>query len=338
MRAAVYRAPREIAVEERPVPELGDHDVLLRVSHCGVCGTDLHLVMEGWGQPDTIGGHEYSGRIVAVGAAVEGWKIGESAVGGASPGCGSCEFCRAHRPALCTGQTAPGTGGSDGAFAEFTRVNQAELVRVPEGLGLREAAIAEPLAVALHGITRSGIQPGQRAFITGAGPIGMFTVAALRANGIDDVSVSEPSRARRELATKVGATRVLHPDEVEIPKMPFQHVSEPAHAAFECSGNGIALRGALAQLAKGGSLVILGTGMEKPRIDANRVLLNELVVTGAYNYDENGFADALALLASGRLPTDLLVEAEDVSLEDMLDAMQRLVAGQVGGKVLVTPN
>ncbi len=82
MRAAVYRGPRELAVEQRPVPELGERDVLLEVSHCGVCGTDLHLVLEGMGMPNSIGGHEYSGTIVARGPEVNGWELGTAVVGG----------------------------------------------------------------------------------------------------------------------------------------------------------------------------------------------------------------------------------------------------------------
>jgi len=333
-----YRARREIRVEQRPVPPLGEADVLLRVSHCGVCGSDLHLVMEGWGQAGSIGGHEYSGHIAAVGPRVQGWEVGTPVVGGATPGCGSCEFCRAHRPALCARQEPPGVGGADGAFSQYKLLHESQLVAIPEGVGLREAAITEPLAVALHGITRSGIRPGQRAFVAGAGPIGLFTLAALRARGIEEVTVSEPSEVRRQLALRVGATRAIHPDQVEIPKLPFDAVDEPVDAAFECSGAGLALRAALAQLGKTGSLVILGTGMEKPRIDPNRVLLNELVVTGAYNYDEDGFDDALSLLASGRLPTDLLIESQDVDLDGLLDAMGRLVDGKIGGKLLVAPN
>jgi threonine dehydrogenase-like Zn-dependent dehydrogenase len=107
--------------------------------------------------------------------------------------------------------------------------------------------------------------------------------------------------------------------------------------AFECSGKPAAFEAALGRLRKAGRLVILGTGMERPRLDANRVLLNELVVTGGYTYDATGLADALALLASGALPTELLIEPDDVPLEGMLAAMEALAAGRVGGKVMVAP-
>ena len=192
MRAAVYRKPRVLEIEDTPVPEPGAGEVLIEVSHCGICGTDLHMVLEGMGLPDTIGGHEYSGRIVATGSAVEGWAIGDEVVGTGHRGCGSCEGCGAGRPSLCSGRTVLGGGGS-GAFAGYKKLAVEQLVRVPAGLSLREAALAEPLAVALHALTVGRAAAGQRALVTGAGPLGLLVIAALRAQGIDDVTVSEPS-------------------------------------------------------------------------------------------------------------------------------------------------
>jgi threonine dehydrogenase-like Zn-dependent dehydrogenase len=337
MSAAVYRGPRDLAVEKRPVPEPGPGEVLLRVSHCGVCGSDLHMVIEGWGQPDSIGGHEYSGHIAALGAGVAGWRLGEAVVGGPEPGCGRCRPCRARRPGLCEARPAAGLGPFQGAFSEYKRVQASQLVRIPAGVSPRVAALTEPLAVALHGITLAGVEPGQRALVTGAGPIGMLTLAALRARGVEDVTVSEPSPVRRRRAEQVGARRVVAPDDLPFPRMPFDHVDEPCDVAFECSGRPRAFQAALAQLRRAGRLVIVGSGMEKPRLDANRVLLNELTVTGAYNYDEDGFRDALALLASGALPAGLLIEPEDVPLAGLLDAMERLAAGEIGGKILIAP-
>jgi (R,R)-butanediol dehydrogenase/meso-butanediol dehydrogenase/diacetyl reductase len=338
MRAAVYREKGRVVVEDRPVPAPASGEVLLRISHCGVCGTDLHLMLEGWGPANHIGGHEWSGRIVALGDGVHGWQPGDAVVGGPIAGCGACEACLAHRPSLCARTGSAGVGDFQGAFAQYMRVPASQLRRVPDGLSLREAALAEPLAVALHGITLSSIAPGRRALVSGAGPIGMLTLAALRARGITDVTVSEPAPVRRALAARVGASRVLAPDALSIPRMPFEFVPEGFHAAFECSGRPEAVEAALAQLVRGGTLVLVGTGMKRPRLDANRVILGELTVTGSYNYDENGFDDALELLASGKLPTSLLLEQGDVDLEGLLSAMQRLAAGEIGGKVLVAPS
>jgi 2-desacetyl-2-hydroxyethyl bacteriochlorophyllide A dehydrogenase len=337
MRAAVYREKRRLVVEERAVPQLGPHDVLLRVSHCGVCGSDLHMVMEGWGRPDSIGGHEYSGRIAALGSAVTGWALGESVVGGPSAGCGRCEYCTTHRPSLCASHGTPGVSEFQGAFAEYVRVHESQLHRVPAGLSLREAALAEPLAVALHGVTLSQIAAGRRALVTGAGPIGMLTLAALRAKGIEDVTVSEPAAARRAAAVRVGATQVMTPDELPRPRMPFEFVPNGFDAAFECSGSPAAVEAGLRQLKRGGTLMLVGTGMAKPKLDSNRMILGELRVMGAFEYDERGIDDALALLASGKLPMAVLLEQGDVGLDGLASAMERLAAGELGGKLLVAP-
>jgi len=338
MRAAVYQEPGRLTIEERPVPRPGPREVLIRISHCGVCGTDLHFVMDGWGRPGAIGGHEYSGVISAVGSDVVGWVVGDAVVAGPDVGCGECRQCRNHRVSLCEAQSDVAMAEYVGAFAEFKLVDAAQLHRIPSELSLREAAIAEPLAVSLHGITQSGIQPGQRALITGAGPVGMFTLAALRAQGVDDVTVSEPSEVRRALAERVGASRTIEPDELVVPPLPFTIVDDAYDVAFECSGKAAAVESALAALGKTGTLCLMGTGAERPQFDAMRVLLNELVVTGAYAYDENGFARALEMIASGSLPTDLLIAENDIGLDGLLQAMRQLAAGEIGGKVLVAPN
>jgi L-iditol 2-dehydrogenase len=337
MRAAVYRGPRDVVVEERPVPELSPHDVLLEVSHCGVCGSDLHMFVDGWGAPNSIGGHEYSGRVVAVGAEVTAWSVGDALVGGPAQRCGECEFCRAGRPQLCTGRSDPGVGDFQGAFADFVRVHEDEVVRVPPGMSMRAAALAEPLAVALHGLTRGGVEAGQRILVTGCGPIGALSIAAARARGVTDIVASEPHPTRRALAERLGATGV-DPDELGAPRMPFDLVDDPFDVALECSGHGVAMEGALAQLKRGGTLVLVGAGMTWPRFDNNRILLNELVITGAFVYDPDGFPRALELLASPDFPTDVLIESDDVPLEGLRDAVEQLVTGDLPAKVLIAPN
>jgi threonine dehydrogenase-like Zn-dependent dehydrogenase len=220
MRAAVYKGDRRVEIEEYPVPELGADDVLLEVSHCGVCGSDIHFVLEGWGRPNSVGGHEYTGTVAAVGAAVTGWKVGDPVVGGPSVRCGVCEYCRAGRPSLCSGRGSVGEGGDfQGAFADYIRVPAGELLHLPEGLSLRHAALTEPLAVALHGITRAGVRPGERVLVTGGGPIGTLTIAALVARGVTDIVLSEPAPVRRELAERLGA-RSITPDELTTPRSP----------------------------------------------------------------------------------------------------------------------
>ena len=170
----------------------------------------------------------------------------------------------------------------------------------------------------------------------GAGPIGAAIIAVLRARGFDDILAIEPGERRRELAAALGARTGL-PDDLDRPGHPQALVDEPADVVFEASGMRAAAEAGLAQLRRAGTLMIVGTGMDHPRLDTNRVLLNELVVTGAFNYDAGGFEAALELMASGTLPLDLLIEAEPVGLEGVLDAMSRLRSGATAGKVLVRP-
>jgi (R,R)-butanediol dehydrogenase/meso-butanediol dehydrogenase/diacetyl reductase len=338
MPAAVYRGRRRLEVEERPVPRPGPGEVLVEVSHCGVCGSDLHFVLDGWGRPGSVGGHEWAGRVVDVSADVTGWEVGDAVVGGPRPSCGSCRACAVGRPSLCAGRDGPGAGGADGAFARYVQVPAGALVPVPAGLDLRTAALAEPLAVALHAVNRSGVEPGGWALVCGAGPIGALVVAALRARGVTAV-VTEPGEARRRLAARLGA-EVRTPDELDVPPFgdPGRVVDDAVDVALECSGRSDAMEAALTQLVRGGTLVLVGAGIESPRFDQNRILVNELVVTGSFEYDAGGMADAVALLASGTLPVDELVEPTDVALPDLLSAMEGLATGEPAGKVLVTPN
>lgn len=342
MAAAVYHGPHDVRVEQWPLPEPGPGEVLVETGWCGVCGTDLHTVIDGWGRPGFVPGHEWSGTVVSVGDEVTAVTPGDRVVGGPDPTCGECAPCRAGRPSLCAERGMPGAIGGEvfqGAFARYVKTSEASAVKVPDGVDLRAAALTEPLAVALHAITLSGIREGQRAFVTGAGPIGALIIAALKAKGVDDIEVSEPTEARRDLATRLGASKVVAPDDLDVPTVaePMRLRADPFEAAFECSGKAAAMEAALTQLGRAGTLVLVGTGMQPPQFDGNRILLNELVITGAYEYDAGGFPAALDLLASGKLPVDTLVEADDVPLGGLLDAFERLARGEIAGKVLIRP-
>jgi 2-desacetyl-2-hydroxyethyl bacteriochlorophyllide A dehydrogenase len=340
MSAAVLQGPGRLEVTEVPVPEVGSDDVLVAVELCGICGSDLHMVLEGWGAPGSWQGHEWIGTVAAVGDAVTAWQPGDVVVGGPMARCGTCAMCVAGRPSLCSGRDTPGTFMEQGAFAAYKVSPAAELLPMPAGLGPRAAALAEPLAVALHGIHQGHVAAGQRVLVLGAGPIGALSIAALRAMGVDEITCAEPSPARRELAAAVGATRVLHPDDLVVPSIaePGLVVDDAVDVVLECSGKARAMEAGLAQLVRAGTLVLVGAGIEPPRFDPNRILLNELIITGAFTYDQGGFDEALDLLASGAMPVDALLEPDDVPLTGILDAMRGLAEGRLAGKVLVRPN
>jgi 2-desacetyl-2-hydroxyethyl bacteriochlorophyllide A dehydrogenase len=341
MRAAVLEGAGQVAVRdvERLSPAAGE--VLVRVAYCGICGTDLHTMLDGWGTPGSVGGHEWSGEVEAVGAGVTAWRPGDHVVGGPAP-CGSCRWCRDGYPALCVADPIrTGTQGHGGAFAEYHLGPADGLRPVPAGLPLRAAALAEPLAVALHGLTVAssvGAEVTGRVLVTGAGPLGLLVVAALAARGAAEVVVSEPSAARRTQAMKAGASSAVAPDELPAaPELPTQCRDDGFDVAFDCSGQGAAIATCLSLLRPAGRLVLLGTGSMSVRFDPIRILLNELVVTGAYCYDDGGIEAALDLLASGRLPVDSLLMPDDVRLDGLIGALHGLKSGEIPAKVLVRP-
>jgi 2-desacetyl-2-hydroxyethyl bacteriochlorophyllide A dehydrogenase len=337
MPAAVYVGDGEMTVRELTVPTLGPHDVLVEVSHCGICGTDLHLVLEKYARPDSVLGHEWAGTIAAVGSDVEGWEIGAPIVQNPQPGCGKCRACVRGRSSVCLRREPPDLlAFTSGAFCRYKVVPDEQVLRVPHGLSTRAAALTEPTAIAIHTVNLSGATPDDRVLVTGGGPVGLLTTAVLRARGINDITISEPSALRRERALAVGAARVIEP--TDLPRAPMgRPVPEPYSFAFECSGNARAAESAFDQLDYAGTLVFVGTGHESPRINHNRAIVLELTIIAAYNYDIEGFAPALDLLASGLLPLDQLIEADDIFLDDLLPTMHRLAAGELPGKVMVRP-
>ena len=179
---------------------------------------------------------------------------------------------------------------------------------------------------------------GGRADAPWAGGPSLLSVAALVAAGIDDITVSEPSALRRQAAEKLGAQRTLTPDELVAPFLPFDFADPAYDVVLECSGKAPAMESGIAQLAAGGTIVLVGSGIIRPALDAMRVLLTEITITGAYEYDVDGFATALATLASGKLPVDQLLHPDDVGLGGLQAALQGLAAGEITAKVLVTPN
>jgi (R,R)-butanediol dehydrogenase / meso-butanediol dehydrogenase / diacetyl reductase len=340
MPAAVYRRPGEVVVEERPVPSPRAGEVVVEVDHCGICGSDIHMLLEGWGDtPGLVAGHEYSGTIVALGEDVDGWAVGESVVGGPSPRCGRCRRCLEGKPSQCENRTGSIGDAHDGAFARYILVRAAALLRLPPGLSLRDAALAEPLAVALHGITRSGVEPGDSVMVIGTGPIGALSIAALVARGMGPITAVEPGERRKQLALDLGASEVWDPSDLEVfpPWEPERIAERAVHVVLECSGKKGAMEAGFHQLRRGGTLALVGAGIEHPTFDPNRFILNELKVVGSFVYDQGGFETALDMLASDGFPNDLLIEAEGIPLGGVSDALRGLAEGRYAGKVMVVP-
>ncbi len=335
MPAAVYVGDGRIEFDEVPRPEPGPDEVLVEIAACGICGSDLHMVLERYARPGAILGHEWSGTVAAAPKGSR-WVPGDRVVGTAAAGCGTCRPCRRGRPSVCLRRASADFTGYRGAFCQYKTVSADGLLRIPDALATRPAALAEPTAITLHALRLADVRPEDRVLVTGAGPVGLLIVAVLRAQGVTDITVSEPSAIRRQQALDVGAARAVPPDALEEPPMALP-VAEPFAVAFECSGHPSAAEAALGQLDYAGTLVIVGTGFEPPRFNQNRLIIFELEVIGAYNYDDEGFAPAVALLDSGALPFGALIEPEDIALSQVMDTMERLARGEIPRKVMVQP-
>ena len=319
-----------------PVPEPGPGELLVEVAECGICGSDLHLVFGKYASPGAILGHEWSGTVVAGNEAGPGRPLGSRVVSSSSPGCGACRPCRRGRPSVCLRRPASDMRDMRGAFARYTAVAATGTLVIPDSLSLRAAALAEPTAIALHAVELAAVGPDDRVLVTGGGPIGLIIVSVLRALGVTDITVSEPSGLRRERALAVGAARSVGPEALVVPPTGAL-VPEPVDVAFECSGSARAGEQALANLDRAGTLVFVGTGAEPVPVNQNRMIILELEALGTYNYSAEGFQPALDLLDGGTMPIDLLIEPEDIALDGVMDAMERLSRGEIPGKVLVNP-
>ena len=271
-------------------PEPGPGELLLEVSHCGICGSDLHFLLE-WGGRDRrdrgprVLGHGRRGRRRR--DRLGGRRPGRSAA--RRRGAASASTASRSRPSLCVERGAVGGDDGDwqGAFARYKTVHAAEALRVPDGLSLKHAALTEPLAVALHGITRAGgARPGTRWLVTGGGPIGFLSVAALKALGVDDIVVSEPQGEPARRCARSSARARVDPAELVDAGDAARHRRRAVRRRARVLGQRPRRRSRRSRSSSAaGTLVLVGAGMARPKFDPNRILLNELVITGAFVYD-----------------------------------------------------
>ncbi len=275
-----------LELREVPVPTIGINDVLVRVHKTGICGTDLHIeAWDPWAQgaitpPLTIG-HEFVGEIVEVGTNVTDFTPGDLVSGEGHVVCGRCRHCLAGRRHLCARMIGLGVG-RDGAFAQFVALPMTNIWHHWPGVDPEVAAIFDPFGNAVHTALAFPIL-GEDVLISGAGPIGLMATAVARHAGARHIVVSEPNPFRRELAIRMGATIAIDPRQRTLPEL-FDDLDmvEGFDVAMEMSGNAQALRDAIASMAHGGGVAILGLPTEEISLDVNAVVMKMLTVRGIY--------------------------------------------------------
>lgn len=228
MKALRWHAARDLRLGdlELQAPDAGE--VELQIAYCGICGSDLHEYQDGphaipnaeahpisgCRAPLTLG-HEFCGVISAIGAGVTGLEIGDRVAVEPEYRCGECRYCREGQYNLCESMGFIGLMG-DGGFAERALVPAYMLHRLPENVSLRQAAVLEPAAVALHALRRSSLMPGQRCVVFGLGPIGLLLVILARLRGVEDITAIDVSPERLALAGEFGARRLLDARDGEV--------------------------------------------------------------------------------------------------------------------------
>jgi L-iditol 2-dehydrogenase len=267
MKAAELVGIGQFRVVDQEIGDPGPGQVQVRVAAVGICGSDLHNFSEG-GIADSpckfpmVLGHEPSGVVIKTGVGVMGIDPGDHFALEPGIACGECEPCRRGRENLCDNMSFMSANGVPGFFCERINMPAHNLTPVPRHVGLREATLVEPLGVALHSLTFAHVQAGETAVVYGTGPIGLLTIAALKAAGVGRVWAVEPLAHRRDMAAAMGADVVLTTDQ-PVKEIMNDTANRGVDLAFDCAGGPNTVNDCIHSLAKCGRLVYTAVPVDK---------------------------------------------------------------------------
>jgi threonine dehydrogenase-like Zn-dependent dehydrogenase len=340
MKAAVYHGPRDIRIESVADPNGPAPDaVVIEVARAAICGTDSSEWTHGplLAQPPVVLGHEFVGHVVAAGEEVDGLAVGDRVVCGAGVSCGECDWCRAGRTNLCARYRTLGLH-VDGGLAEYVTSPARICLAVPDGVSDEAAATAQPLAVALHALRRSGLEPGQSCAVIGVGGIGAFVVAAAAARGASPLIALDIDEERLETARRLGADVVIDARGRTLDTAILDTTGgEGAHVVIEASGVPDAPAAAIAAARRGGRVLLVGLQSAPRELDLLSLTVREieLVTTLAHVCDVD-LPDSLSLLESSDL-ADVVIDRV-IPLDTLVeDGIRPLADGSARGKIVVAP-
>lgn len=332
MKAALFDGVgRPLRIEEIETPEPDGDEVLLRIAGCGVCGSDLHMTVE----PETFGlkpsdvlGHEFAGEVLRCGVGVTHLKPGDRVAVAPMRGCGHCESCRRGEPAWCAEMRLIG-----GGYAEMATVAARQCRVLPHELPLAEGALAEPLAVALHAVIRSGLKPGDRALILGAGPIGLAVAFWARRYGARDVIVGDLDKHKEARSAVLGATGFALSGPNLADEFREKTGGEP-HVVFECVGNRGLIDFACSLVRVHGTVVGVGLCVAGDEWNPFAALSKEITLVFAAFFTMAEFEAALDALGPGGFRPQELVTSR-IDLEDLPTTFEALRSRSTQCKVLI---
>jgi 2-desacetyl-2-hydroxyethyl bacteriochlorophyllide A dehydrogenase len=323
-----YTGDRTVAEAAAEAREPAPGEVRIAVAFTGLCGTDLHIYhgnMDARVARPLIFGHEMSGIIQSLGTAVSGWEVGNAVTVMPLVWDGTCPACMAGHSHICQNLVFVGID-SPGSLQELWNVPAELLVRLPQGLSLEHAALAEPVAVAVHDVRRSELAPGDRAVVIGGGPIGVL-IATVARNAGADVVVIEPEAGRRAQIAELGFETLDPMGADQVAWVEEWTSGAGADVVFEVSGAAAAVRGATALAKVRGTIVVVAIHPTPREIDLQRVFWRELRILGARVYERADFETAVGLLHDGVIPADAVI-TRTVTLGQTGEALADLENGR----------
>lgn len=316
MKAAVITGPMKMAIQEVPIPEIGDEDVLIEILACGICTTDIELydgtmpyLTSGLTPLPLIPGHEWSGKVAKVGKNVTGLKIGQLVTGDVSIGCSNCHNCMQGKYHLCTDRKEIGIIRYDGAFAEYVKVPVRNVYKLPDGFSALTAMFLEPAATSVNGVIRTGIKFGDRVVVFGDGAIGLFAAQAALAQGASRVAVVARKNLNQGLIKSWGLD-FINTTKIDVESAIENLWETQADVVFEATGNPDVINDAIRVTTSGGKICALSiVGKPRVAIDIDSIVCRDISIIGVVA-SPNAFLPTIRMMTEGKLHVDGMVTAK----------------------------
>ena len=343
MKALLLSEYSRLDVVDVPMPRPGPDDVLIRVEACGICGSDVHGYDGSSGRriPPVVMGHEAAGTVAAMGSNVSDLREGEHVTFDSTVYCGHCEYCLKGEMNLCSNREVLGVSTTEfrraGAFADFVVVPRRIVYPLPESVSFSQAAMVEPLSVAVHAVAVSNLPANGTALVVGAGMIGLLVLQALREAGCSNVIVSDIDDSRLQLATELGATVTINAKTADVPAEVKRHTgNEGVDVALEAVGSTPTVRAAIESVRRGGTVTLIGNIAPTVEIPLQTVVSRQLRLQGSAG-SAGEYPQCIDMLARGTVDLKPLISMV-APLEEGPKWFDRLHAREANlMKVILTP-
>ena len=335
MKAAYYQGNKSFSIADYTPQSLDVGEVRIKVSYCGICGTDIHIYRGHMSErinPPQVIGHEMSGIITEIGDGVDGFQIGDSVVVRPLDPCNHCPACKAGHHHICQNLNFIGID-SPGAFQSYWNVSAQVLHKLPQDIDMKIAALIEPLAVACHDVRLGQIRLGETVIVIGGGPIGMLVALVAKSKGAS-VTLAEVNPFRLDLAKNLGIT-AINPVEENLE----QHVIDitdgaGADAVFEVSGSKPGIEVSTELCRTRGRIIVVAIFPEPQPVDLFKFFWREIRMLGVRVYEPEDYEEAIVLANSNRMPLEKLITSVQ-PLEALSDAFQSLDTTPNNLKILI---